>query len=74
MKICIMQKQRVAYFDCTAVPGDNSLTLSHAAQPSFSSLASLVQPRSRRAMVDVFGWRKSFGDLNLRRNESRRSR
>jgi hypothetical protein len=36
--------QRVAYFDCTAVPDGSYAALFHVGLPSFSLLASLVRP------------------------------
>lgn len=61
---CVIQK-RVAYFDCTVALGDSCAALSHAALPSSSLPASLVQPRWYRAMVGVAEWHKSFVDLIL---------
>ena len=57
--VIVIQK-RVAYFDCTVVLGDNSVALSLAELPSFSSPASLVRPRLRHAMVGDVDWHRNF--------------
>jgi len=68
---CVIQKKkqkRVAYFDCTAAPGDSSVDPSHAGPPFSSLPALLVRPHSRHVMVDVSDWRRSSGQ-SLRTNE-----
>ena len=74
-RLCVIQKvqKRVAYFDCTAAPGDSCGALSHAVLPSSSSPASPARPHSRHGRVGAAGWRRSSGGWTRRRSAHHRN-
>jgi hypothetical protein len=73
-ELCVIQKvqKRVAYFDCTAAPGDSCGAPSRAALPSSSSPASPARPRWHHGMAGAAGWRRSSGGWTRRRSAHRR--